>query len=579
MTTFSRTTPHFYNLLDGLLERSKNNAVFTTDFDNVITSWSRGAEELFGYSPEETLGQRADSLLRPSAPLPNLSIDSSLGIASFSNPGYELYVRKGGSALWIDGAECQMFDESGASGSLYILNNADVKKSEHDRIVRAATIDPLTGLLNRDAFDARLDELSASTSRTGQTLLMLMIDLDRFKQVNDTYGHHFGDQILRQAVLRIGACCRRGDVIGRLGGDEFAILHPNASTPSAGGAHAAKICEALAAPYFVEGSEVRISASIGIAAFPHDATTCRDLIRNADLALYKAKKAGRSRFHYFTDELDREAHQIGVDSAELRRIVEHRLFWLEYQPIVDSFTERAVSVEALIRFPGPILGHREVGSVIRLAQDIGLITEIGKSVFSQACERLKHWKSAGMTELTMCVNTCAVELLDKTYLPSVIAAVQAAGLSPRDIDIELTERDAIEVENSGSGVLGELKSLGFMLTLDDFGTGYSSLSYLRSLPVDTLKLDKSFLQGLPGNVEANAIAETVVKLAVVLSLDVVAEGVEDASQAELLKKIGCTFLQGYLFSPALSASGTWEWLITNRSVPVDSEALFSQVPQ
>jgi predicted signal transduction protein with EAL and GGDEF domain len=372
-------------------------------------------------------------------------------------------------------------------------------------------------------------------------------------------GHHAGDLLLQQVAQRIRGISRESDFVARLGGDEFAMLQLYAPSPAAGGALAEKLLESLRQPFVIEEREIRISASIGIAVCPVDATTPDHLLKKADLAMYHAKNDGRNCFHYYTEELDEIAHRKNADHNELKRVISGRLFWLAYQPIVDAVSGRTVAMEALLRLPGRLAAH-SVDYVIGLAQEIGLLPDLGTWVVRQACAQLRQWRDEGLPPLRVCINTCAEELRDADYQQHLDLVLSESGLSAQDIEIELTERDAIELERSGSNIIFRLRERGFLLSLDDFGTGYSSLSYLRILPVTTIKLDKSFLHGVPDNADANAVARTVIQLAQDLRLTVIAEGVESPEQASFLRQLGCGAFQGHLYSAALSAGEATEWL-------------------
>ena len=423
----------------------------------------------------------------------------------------------------------------------------------------------LTGLFNRAAFDTRRNELAASALRNHHKLLLFMIDLDRFKQVNDTYGHHAGDRVLQLAGARIRALSRESDVVARIGGDEVALLQFNPTSPPAGAGLASKIVAALNLPFPIDGREVYIGGSIGIAVFPDDATTPDALLKSADLALYQAKSQGRNGYHYFTDELNMIAHRRHMDQTEIRRLDRERAFWIDYQPIVEEASGRTVAMEALLRFPGPVLGDSSVEYVVELAKEIALIPSIGRWVFELVCRHLHEWRRAGITSTKIAVNTCAQELLSPNYLPGLMATLDKFGLGPADFDLELTERDAIDLERDSTQIIRLLRDMGFGIVLDDFGTGYSSLSYLRDLPVTGLKLDKSFLRSVPADATSSAISRAVIALALDLGLSVTAEGVEHEAQLEFLRNVGCSAYQGYLFAAPMSAESATSWLSAEQS--------------
>jgi diguanylate cyclase (GGDEF)-like protein/PAS domain S-box-containing protein len=552
-------------------------AIFTISPHGMVTSWNIGAQLIFGFTPEEIIGKSIDAIftgedIAQAHPEFERRTAAQCGRAT----DYRWHVRKDGSRFWADGvltpipspsAPLQPLPPSAPSpkgedqpiGFLKILRDVTDRKLAQDEIHRLASIDVLTGLANRAAFDAHRSEMVALAGRTGQLLLLLMIDLDQFKEVNDLLGHHAGDMLLQQAAQRIRRISRESDFVARIGGDEFAMLQLYAPSPAAGGALAEKLLEALQQPFLIGEREIRISASIGIAVCPTDATSPDNLLKKADLAMYHAKNAGRNCFHYYTQELDEIAHRKNADHAELRRVVGGRLFWLAYQPIVDAASGRTVAMEALLRLPGHLSGH-SVEYVIALAQEIGLLPDLGAWVLRQACAQLRQWRDAGLSPLRVCVNTCAEELREPDYQQQLDQVIGESRLCAQDVELELTERDAIELERSGSNIVLRLRERGFPLSLDDFGTGYSSLSYLRILPVTTIKLDKSFLHGVPDNADANAVARTVIQLAQDLRLRVIAEGVESTPQADFLRQLGCGAFQGHLYSAALSPADATAWL-------------------
>jgi diguanylate cyclase (GGDEF)-like protein/PAS domain S-box-containing protein len=540
-------------------------AIFTMDPDGLISSWNIGAELLFGYSAPEVIGRDIRLIFTTGdqaegQPQAEMQSARTCGRAA----DYRWHVRRDGSLFWADGILTPIPGDHGQLvGFLKILRDVTDRKLAQDEIRRLASIDVLTGLANRAAFDARRCEMVAVAERTGQLLLLLMIDLDQFKEVNDVMGHQAGDILLQQTAQRIRAASRESDFVARLGGDEFAMLQLYSQSPAGGGVLAEKLLQELARPFLIGEREVKISASIGIAVCPLDATAPDNLLKKADLALYHAKSAGRNCFHYYTAELDEMAHRKNADHNELKRLMLAKAFWLVYQPIVDA-GGHTVAMEALLRLPGPLALH-PVDYVIGLARETGMLPELGAWVFRQASAQLRRWQDAGAAGLRVCVNTCAHELQDRDYVAQLEAALADNRLDADDIEIELTERDAIELERSGSNVIDYLSQRGFRLALDDFGTGYSSLSYLRTLPVTTIKLDKSFLHGVPDNADANAVARMVIHLAQDLRLNVIAEGVESAEQANFLGEAGCGAFQGYLYSAALPVDSATEWLRNSRA--------------
>ncbi|WP_343733153.1 EAL domain-containing protein [Duganella sp.] len=535
-------------------------AIFTMDEQGRITSWNLGAELIFGFAPTEVIGHGTGCLFTPSDEADGVhTLEMTLAAQWERAADYRWHQHKNHSLFWADGVLTPIRDQQGGIiGYLKILRDITERKLAQDEIRRLAAVDVLTGLANRAAFDSRRSEMIAQAERSGQVLLLLMIDLDQFKEVNDVLGHQAGDLLLQQAAWRIRAVSRESDYVARLGGDEFALMQLHAPSPSSGGVLAEKLLLELAQPFLISGQEVSISASIGIAVCPLDATTSDHLLKKADLALYHAKNAGRNRYHYYTEELDLAAHRKNADHSELRRVLRQGSYWLDYQPILSA-DGRVLAMEALLRLPG-FLGQQPVEYVIALAGELGALVELGKGVMRRACAQLRRWRDGGISVLRICINTCAKELSNAGYVAQLDTTLTEFDLPASALEIELTERDAIELERSGNHVIDRLRERGFMVALDDFGTGYSSLSYLRTLPVTTIKLDKSFLRDVPGSDDANAVVRTVIKLAQDLRLNVIAEGVESAEQAVFLGDSGCGAFQGYLYTPALTAEAATIWL-------------------
>jgi len=547
-------------LLQQIYLNVRDFAIFTIDAEARINSWNIGAELIFGFAPGEIIGHDVGRLFTAddAAHGEHRREMEQAGLYERASD-YRWHRRKDQSRFWADGVLTPIRDAGGILvGYLKILRDITERKLAQDEMRRLATVDVLTGLANRAAFDTRRSEMVSLAERSGQLLLLLMIDLDQFKEVNDALGHQAGDQLLRQAARRIRAVSRESDYVARLGGDEFALLQLHVPSPSSGGVLAEKLLHELAEPFLIAGREVKISASIGVAVCPVDATTPDTLLKKADLALYHAKNDGRNRFHYYTEALDEVAHRKNADHNELRRVLRNGSYWMEYQPILDV-DGRVLAMEALLRLPG-FLGEEPVEYVIGLAGELGVLPELGRGVIWRACAQLRRWLDAGIDGLRICVNTCARELQNSGYLEQLDAVMTEFQLPAEALEVELTERDAIELERNGNPIIEHLRARGFMVALDDFGTGYSSLSYLRALPVTTIKLDKSFLRDVPGSADANVVVKMVIKLAQDLRLNVIAEGVESAEQAVFLGDSGCAAFQGYLYTPALAGDDATAWL-------------------
>jgi diguanylate cyclase (GGDEF)-like protein/PAS domain S-box-containing protein len=536
-------------------------AVITFDMDGRITSWNHGAQAIFGYAVHEVLATQADLLFTVDDRIAGIAgLEMRMALNEGRAPDLRWHQRKDGTLFWADGMTMPMRDSGIAVGFLKIVRDVTDTKLAYEQAEYAASCDLLTGVANRGTFETRLTELLGIAERGSQWLLMFAIDLDRFKEVNDQFGHGVGDILLKEVARRFKHACRESDVIARLGGDEFALLQLNPPSVSAGATLAEKLLRELADPFHIEGHAIMISGSIGIAVFPTDALTAHDLRTKADLALYQAKKAGRDCYHYFTDKMDEAVRQRHLDKFALRDTVQNNRYRIEYQPIISAETGRTVSMEALVRFVDPQLAGHSIEYVIVLAQEMGLIATLGTWIFRQACMQLHQWHLDGIDKIRVAVNTCAKELLEPAYITSLEKAFVEFSLEPSEVEIELTERDAIQLNGNNTEILRNLRAMGCLIALDDFGTGYSSLSYLRTLPIDIIKLDRSFVQEIPQIADANEVAGAVISLAHALHIHVTAEGVETTAQADFLQAAHCQCMQGYLFSRSLPPAAATQWL-------------------
>lgn len=549
-------------LLNSIYTTTLDHAILTFDLEGKVTSWNVGAERITGFSAREMIGNNNVLIFTPEdvakdEPLQEMAIARAKGRAE----DYRWHMRKDGSRFWADGVLTPLMDASGKQlGYLKIFRDITDRKTAEAEIHRAATTDRLTGLANRHAFELHAKELIAIALRGSQPMALHLIDLDRFKQINDSLGHFAGD-LLQQAAQRMQDVLRESDFLARLGGDEFVVLQPGMATLPAGGDLALRLIEALSRPFRIGQHEVQIGGSVGIAVCPQDADDLDQLMKKADLALYRAKEEGKGRYHYFTNEIDALAHHKSLELAAIRLAVEKKQFWLAYQPRISSTTGQPLALEALLRCANPSLKGYPVERIIDLALEAGLMRSLSLWILRESCFQLRKWKDLDITELKMCVNLSSEDLIDRD-MPSEIDAVLAeAGLQGADLEIEITERQALDVEKHGIGILHALRSRGISVDIDDFGTGYSALSYLRNLPVTAVKLDKSFLEGIPDQEQGCSVIKAIMDLSRALELEVVAEGVETDAQANFLKENHCHTLQGYLLSKPLAADEMTDWLI------------------
>ena len=400
-----------------------------------------------------------------------------------------------------------------------------------------ATHDGLTRLANRSAFQAILTRAMAHAERRGRRLAVLFLDLDGFKHINDTLGHSIGDDLIRQAAQRLAGCVRKADLLARLGGDEFVVMLQDADEEHAPAKVARQLLETLSRPFVLDGTEYWITASIGIAVFPRDGADRDSLIRNADAAMYKAKAAGRNNFQFYSQTMGSAAvKRLDIERRLRRAFAEGRLE-LHYQPVVDVVEERVSGAEALLRWADPDLGGVAPGDVVAIAEETGLIAALGDWVLETACRDAAHWQSE-YDPLRVLVNISAHQLVQGRLRESVVRSLWETGLRPENLDIELTETAFMRNEASAVAVLHDLKAIGVEVSLDDFGTGFSSLSYLKKIPVDTLKIDQSFVRDICVDADDAAITAAILSIARNLSLKVIAEGVESVDQLDLLAGTG-----------------------------------------
>jgi len=429
---------------------------------------------------------------------------------------------------------------------------SQMKRSEAE-LEHLAHHDPLTGLPNRLLFNARLEYAIQRTHREVSSLALLYIDLDHFKTVNDSLGHPFGDKLLKSVAAKLGASVRGEDTVARVGGDEFVILLEEVKNPIDATNVAEKILNNLSKRYDLDGQSVFIGASIGISIYPadgHDGTT---LLQNADAALYRSKEEGRNTFRFYSPELTQKAHNRLTLQTELRRAIERQEFVLHYQPQVDTASGVIVGAEALVRWQHPESGLILPLHFIPMAEETGLILPLGDWVLNTACEQLQAWLDSGLPPITMAVNLSPRQFQHRDLVNQLRTVLDATNLPPRLLELEITEGAIMEQGEAAVTTLRALKDLGLRLAIDDFGTGYSSLAYLRRFPIDTLKIDQSFMRDIPHDTCAMEIAATIIAMAHNLHLQVLAEGVETREQLDFLLRNGCDTCQGFLDSRPVTA--------------------------
>ncbi len=435
------------------------------------------------------------------------------------------------------------------------------REQAEERIRYLAYYDALTGLPNRQFFKERLRQAMHQADRDGRMVGMLLLDLDAFKEVNDTLGHGVGDLLLQSVGERLANCVRTVDsvsrpggdnppeAVSRFGGDEFTVLLQNVRNVHEVANVAERILKALEDPFVLEGHELFIGASIGISLYPSDSQEADGLLRCADMAMYRAKERGKNNHQCFTESMNADVVKRITLANALRKALKREEFVLYYQPQLETRTRRVVGVEALIRWQNPELGMVPPGEFIEVAEQTGLIVPIGDWVLRSACHQNKRWQAAGLPAVRVAVNVSGVQFKRQRLTEGVAAALRESGLDPQYLELEITESAMMEDEEEAAQTLRELKEMGLRVALDDFGTGYSPLSYIKRFPVDTVKIDRSFIGEIDSDPDAQAIATAIIAMARALNLKVVAEGVETAEQERTLREQGCDEVQGYLYSP------------------------------
>jgi diguanylate cyclase (GGDEF)-like protein len=497
--------------------------------------------------------------VRPLAPLwAGVCAVSLLGFAALEMSGVSLenHLELEGAALWLQ----RLVDVGSWIGILYAVREIAQRRAAEERTRFLAYHDHLTKLPNREYFNEQLREALTHAREQGRRVGLLFMDLDGFKEVNDEHGHGHGDLLLMHVASRLSNCIRAADsvsrgcdvsdgrVVSRLGGDEFTILLADIRGHDEAAIVCRRILEALRRPMELEGREVYVSASIGVALFPGDASSLDGLMRCADRAMYQAKGRGGNNYQFFDENLNDAAQRRSALVGHLRGALERDEFVLEYQPILSAGTDQFVAVEALIRWVHPVRGLLSPVEFMEIAEETGLVVPIGRWVLRQACRQWRVLRDAGMTSLRMSINVSGAQLRDPSLAPTLAGALREFGVPSKSLELEITENAMMEDEEQASRALAELKSHGVRIALDDFGTGYSSLSYVKRFPVDSIKIDRSFVHELADDPDARAIITAIVAMAHELDLTVVAEGVETEAQEQFLRGLRCDELQGFRFA-------------------------------
>ena len=508
--------------------------------DGILTDVNEALLGIMGYAREEMIGHNAFEFVAPESR--QMAIDY---LQEGREEPYEAEVmHKDGHKIAVELVGKTVFLK-GEAHRLGAVRDITARKHAEARIQYLAHHDMLTGLPNRAYLTERLTTILALARRHGTLVAIMFIDLDKFKAVNDSLGHHVGDALLKEVAMRIKQVLREADMVSRLGGDEFLVILADFAAPEDAGKVADKLLQVISAPIALEGRQLYANASIGISVFPRDGDNADDLIRRADAAMYAAKDHGRGHSRFYTPGLADEGAETLARETRLRQAAQRGEFVLFYQPQLRVGDLRTVGIEALVRWRHPERGLTDPSEFIEFAETRGLIDEIGQYVLGEACRQNKAWQTAGYAALPISVNVSAVQFHRGDLVASVKRVLEETGLEGRYLELELTESLLMDREVVGEALEG-LRALGVRITIDDFGTGYSSLSYLKRLPIDKLKIDRSFIDDLGTDADDRAIAIAIINLAKTLKLTALAEGVERQEQLDFLRTHGCDEFQGYL---------------------------------
>jgi len=537
-------------------------AVIEWDAQYRVTAWNPAAEAIFGFGETEAIGKVATDLMVPEA-----------GAATLEAMWAELAQTRGGNKIALDNLtrtgreiQCEWYNTPLVDPDGRIVGFASLVQDVTERLNTERTIhymahhDALTGLPNRRLMQDRLNQAIMQARRHQRHVAVLFLDLDRFKLLNDTLGHDSGDFILKDVARRLLSCVREVDTVSREGGDEFVVILPDLERPENASVVAEKIVREFAHPVEIAAQEIHLTTSIGISHYPNDATDVNHLLKHADSAMYQAKDAGRNTVRYFTNDLNFLLSRRLEVEGRLRKGIDNKEFFLRYQPQVDIATGRIAGMEALLRWNDPMKGEILPGDFVNIAEELGLIVQMGEWAFRTACEQLHAWEVEGFRDVTVSVNISPRQFMSTKLVPTLLAAVKESGVDANHVEIEITETMVMRNLEQSIEVLRQLRAAGVGVAIDDFGVGYSSLAQLARLPASSMKIDRSFIIGAPEDESNTSITEAIIAMAKRLKLRVVAEGVERQEQLDFLRDNQCDAYQGYLFARPLTAPQATEML-------------------
>ena len=535
--------------------------IVVSDRQQVIHSVNPAFCAMTGTGGEEAVGRPVATLAALDSRSEMLMVMGQLAHRECWNGEMVISRRNGdGLTVGVTAIAVRNPDDQEISHYLWLFSDLSESKRVAEQVHHLAHHDPLTGLPNRLALNLRLSQALPEARRHGWNVALMFIDLDHFKIINDTLGHSVGDELLREIACRLSRAVRESDFVARLGGDEFVVLLTDVNGVNDAATVASKILSAFACPVTVDEIELHTSPSIGISVFPTDGADGDTILRNADTAMYCAKAAGRNSYQFYASDMNLAAtHRLDLE-GKLRQALARQEFTLAFQPQVGAGSGLPNGVEALVRWRHPVDGVISPAQFIPIAEETGLIVPLGEWVLRTACFELKRWLEAGLPAIKVAVNVSARQLRRRDFLETVAAILVESDLPAELLELEITESVAMENPEESISLLQALRRMGVTLAIDDFGTGYSSLAYLKRLPIDNLKIDRSFVADIEHDLNDRAIAFGTIALAHSLGLSVIAEGVETEDQFDLLASNGCDEIQGYLFSPPLAPDAALAFL-------------------
>jgi len=532
---------------------SIGDAVISTDVSGHVTYLNVVAESMTGWSREEAAGHSFEEVFPIIDATTRKAVPNPMALAVRQNktvglPPNCVLIRRDGFEAAIEDSAAPIHDRHGqVTGAVMVFHDVSTARAMSAQMAYLAQHDSLTDLPNRLLLKDRLAQSMARAHRHQQKMAVLYLDVDRFKNINDSLGHAIGDRLLQSVAQRLAACVRSSDTVSRQGGDEFVVLLSEATRGQEAAISAAKILLTLSKPHRIDQHDLTITVSIGIATYPDDGTEAETLMKNADFALLHAKNYGRNNYQFFKPDMNVRALERQSLESDLRHALDREEFVLHYQPKMNLETGAIVGLEALIRWRHPQRGLVPPSEFIRAAEECGFIVPISCWVLREGCRQARAWQDEGLPPMRIAINISAVELRSKDFVAGVRAILTETGLEPRYLELELTESFLMQDSQATAAVLQDLKELGVQLALDDFGTGYSSLSYLKRFPIDILKIDQSFVRDLTTDADDASIVSAVISMGKSLHMRVVAEGVETREQLEFLQEHNCPEGQGYYF--------------------------------